>query len=204
MSLARRAALLTLTFAISACNANSSDSEGQPSEFDEPQESAAAVERHPDCPGMVYIAYRDLTYCIDAYESPGFDEVPDSTVYDDAVAACQQRGARLCTEQEWERACRGPEGLRFPYGNTYDPRACNTAAISVTPAGAEIACRSGYGVYDLSGNVAEWVEGAFLKGGDVGSDEFGARCSGRERADSTTAPQQRGFRCCVTVDGEPE
>ena len=42
-----------------------------------------------------------------------------------AADACAASGKRLCTSDEWLRACRGPDENAFPYGNEYNPDACN-------------------------------------------------------------------------------
>lgn len=42
-----------------------------------------------------------------------------------AAAACAAAGKRLCSLPEWVGACRGPEGRDYPYGDAYEPRACN-------------------------------------------------------------------------------
>lgn len=39
--------------------------------------------------------------------------------------ACKNAGKRLCSREEWVRACRGDQGTKFPYGNEYRPGACN-------------------------------------------------------------------------------
>ncbi len=43
----------------------------------------------------------------------------------DAETACENAGKRLCSREEWVRACRGERNTRFPYGDTYHERACN-------------------------------------------------------------------------------
>lgn len=54
------------------------------------------------------------------------DEVPQGYLsYYTARLACQNAGKRLCTEEEWVRACRGPGGRRQPYGEHYEPGVCN-------------------------------------------------------------------------------
>lgn len=42
-----------------------------------------------------------------------------------AQLACENAGKRLCSEEEWVRACRGQDDRDFPYGDTYEPAVCN-------------------------------------------------------------------------------
>lgn len=52
-----------------------------------------------------------------------------------AAAACAAAAKRLCTNEEWIRACRGPSGFTYPYGNTLVPGQCNDqGALAVTGA----------------------------------------------------------------------
>lgn len=44
-----------------------------------------------------------------------------------ARAACENAGKRLCTRDEWVSACRGERDRRFPYGEVYEPGACNVS-----------------------------------------------------------------------------
>jgi formylglycine-generating enzyme required for sulfatase activity len=80
----------------------------------------------------------------------------------------------------------------FPYGRTYKPEVCNTGQGSPVASGSRKACRSRAGVYDLSGNVSEWVEEGVAMGGDAKSEQAAARCSARSGAGALT-----GFRCCA-------
>jgi sulfatase modifying factor 1 len=107
-------------------------------------------------------------YCIDKYEWPNKEgELPQSNVsWDEADAACREVGKRLCTELEWARACRGPEGRKYSYGNQRDPMACNTPIqgsgpgkhpAPIKPSGAFPRCVTPEGVYDLNGSLSEWV-----------------------------------------------
>lgn len=45
-----------------------------------------------------------------------------------AQRACEAASKRLCTEQEWETACRGEDGQPFPYGDKYRAGACNVGS----------------------------------------------------------------------------
>jgi hypothetical protein len=49
---------------------------------------------------------------------------------DQAEAACQNAGKRLCTDQEWIGACKGKHPTRFPYGDDHKDGYCNDAGVS--------------------------------------------------------------------------
>ncbi len=103
-----------------------------------------------------------------------------------AAAACSNAGKRLCSESEWERACRGANAFTFPYGNTRQPGRCNDARTchpaqqyfessaqwvyseldhpcinqlpsSLDPTGANAGCQSEDGAFDMMGNLHEWT-----------------------------------------------
>lgn len=84
----------------------------------------------------------------------------------DALEACEQIGWRLCALEEITRACQGLENRRYPYGSRLVAGRCNIrdayvvpgeAQSSVAPAGYFSACVSQDGVFDMTGNLWEWV-----------------------------------------------
>ncbi len=140
-------------------------------------------------------------YCIDLYEYPGGHTIPRTQVgWHDAGAICQGRGLRLCTDVEWEQACRGPSQASFPYGSSYDPARCNTGGKALTgailPAGELVRCRSASGAYDMSGNVAEWTQSGAQRGGSVLLAPPNGRCSHAVHMADPRGAADVGFRCC--------
>ena len=161
------------------------------------------------CPaGMIAVT----TFCIDRYEAslvrmddgsswspfdnPGATEVVAVSVkgavpqgYIDGIQAgeaCTNAGKRLCTDNEWLRACQGPSGYTYPYGDTRMTGVCNdhrdlhpayeyfgttdpsvfsmidNACINQLPetvdrAGDNPGCVTAEGAFDMMGNLHEWT-----------------------------------------------
>jgi sulfatase modifying factor 1 len=172
----------------------------------------------------------------------------------ESSAACANAGKRLCSRKEWQRACRGARGLTYPYAERRQANRCNSdkphlltlrfgpdpmrwryehfndPALSQEPgflarSGEHAECVGDAGVYDLVGNLHEWVSdtvdtalmtriwaedasrsfqpwrignGVFMGGFFSTREEHGRGCSF-----TTVAHEPRyhdystGFRCCA-------
>jgi sulfatase modifying factor 1 len=105
----------------------------------------------------------------------------------EAQSACTNAGKRLCTLDEWFAACRGPKRMAYPYGPTLEPGRCNSGKPHLlskwfgndpkewkydehfnsprldqepgflAKTGEYAACVNDYGIYDMVGNLHEWV-----------------------------------------------
>jgi formylglycine-generating enzyme required for sulfatase activity/energy-coupling factor transporter ATP-binding protein EcfA2 len=83
----------------------------------------------------------------------------EAAAYANWVSEVTGKSYRLPTEAEWEKAARGTDGRRYPWGNEFDKNLCNsyesklrrTSPVGIYPCG-----NSPYGCFDMAGNVLEW------------------------------------------------
>ena len=138
----------------------------------------------------------------------------------EARAACEAIGARLCRIEEWQRACGGAEMESYPYGNRSIDRICNggkfdTDADTVEDDDGPLPCGNRPecvrdGIYDLSGNLKEWVNDGIdnlrsVRGGSFETDTDTALTC-QNAGDYKAANFQHrsiGFRCCRDLNDDP-
>lgn len=135
--------------------------------------------------------------CVDKYEYPNQrGTTPQGNVsFDKAKQICETQGKRLCTAEEWQWACGGLEGYSYPYGHHFDDSRCNTRGTErVEPSGMRGKCIGKFGLFDMVGNIFEWVVGTdgkpMLMGGPY------SKCQTVSPGMTGEAKPQIGLRCC--------
>lgn len=166
------------------------------------------VQLTPETPGGV---------CIDRFEQvvegdtvrQGYGSTPTGGLdFASAAARCSEQGKRLCTAAEWERGCRGVAARLYPYGDTFNGDTCNGFDADwarILPSGFMASCVSDLGVYDMSGNLGEWVDtdaplangtGKQVRGGSFVGNLTGLSCSAISPREPSSKDARAGLRCC--------
>jgi len=149
-------------------------------------------------------------YYIDLFPYPNEEgAIPLTNVTREAASGlCGEAGKRLCSELEWERACKGPDNHRYEYGEKYRAERCGTGAQPVMrPTGIRVSCRSDFGVRDLHGGAWEWTSSPWgrgtnnglvsVRGGNSPDGEIVGRCANARPERPGTPSGTIGFRCCA-------
>ena len=127
---------------------------------------------------------------------------------DEAGGVCAAQEKRLCTELEWERACKGPNNAMYEYGDAFRAAECAMGQPGrLAPSGLRIGCKTGFGVHDMHGGPWEWTQSAWrrggapsagvARGGNSDSGELVGRCANALAVPTATRRSDLGTRCCA-------
>ncbi|MSP71238.1 MAG: hypothetical protein EXR76_03440 [Myxococcales bacterium] len=183
-----------------------------------PEGAQARCPRLKSSEGFLWTVSATGTYDLPARDREGLEWQPYWPIfgvsYDDASAYCEWHttrvglAVRLPTEEEWEKAARGPDRRKYPWGNRFDATFCKMASSrpgrpSLEPVGSFIADCSPYGVFDMAGLLSEFTDSSFaadpalrvLRGGNYEtSSENGCRVTYRVPVWADETSLTSGFR----------
>ena len=159
-------------------------------------------------------------FYIDVYEYPNQrGQLPKVDItWHQAETLCAVQGKRLCSEQEWQQACSGPENFVYSYADTFESGRCNTPRIAngiwlrgpgIAASGTYENCTNAFGVHDMIGNAWEWTSSWYsrpdlwrvVRGGSYFQNVNLARADARYG--QFLGPEYHldlvGFRCCRSL-----
>jgi formylglycine-generating enzyme required for sulfatase activity len=175
---------------------------------------------------------KQMEFCMDMFEAPnqrGARAIVMKT-FSEASKWCEAKSKRICSEFEWETACESGDELPWFYGWAADRTICNsdkpwkqfdaaklasngdsakTEADRLwqgTPSGAVTTCQTRDGIYDLLGNVEEWVSSSRKRkfAGALMGGFWAKPWTGCRGTNDAHEPNFRfyevGFRCCGEAD----
>ncbi len=155
-------------------------------------------------------------YWIDVFEYPNvLNGAPQFGVsFEDASGVCAAQGKRLCSANEWEKACKGPEAFVYGYGDTFDADFCGNGTEDIQPSGAKPECRTKWTplqIFDLAGNFREWTSTSpkgnenrkLVKGGLKNNPTKGSRCAFATDEAIVFKDNNLSFRCCMDATAPP-
>jgi len=99
--------------------------------------------------------------------------------WQDAQDYCHSKGGHLPSEAEWEKAARGTDGRRYPWGTEFDLQKANIGGSGqdLKPVGSYVSGKSQYGALDMIGNAWEWTADWYqpYPGSNYKRKEYGRR-----------------------------
>ncbi len=160
-----------------------------------------------EMPGVLVVMHG---YYIDVYPDPNEPGAIQTATLtrDEARKRCEAQSKRLCSELEWERACKGPDSTTYEYGDRFRAEVCASGASGVlVPAGSRVACQSAFGAHDMHGGAFEWTDSpwgrgnpralASVRGGAASPGDVVGRCANAAARNPDSKRADIGFRCCA-------
>jgi len=141
----------------------------------------------------------------------GHEDHPATNIsYYEAEEYARWISKELPTEEEWEKAARGTDGRKFPWGDEWEPQRCNTRLSGyggTTPVDRFTSGISPYGCYDMAGNVWKWTstwlnsekKQKVLKGGSWSKYGILPWCAYRFNYEAESGYSNVGFMCVKRV-----